>query len=475
MSSLPTLPKHLEGVTNALTCPQSVLFTNLSLRGNVRSVFDRIFGIDYAPDYIVYNGGAMRWDFSDNDPFNKCLSPDLKPDVVAQRFISSTGRTSRRLVRTAQMVSSPSRWRESHFKQDLLADMNLYWDAYEDHLSHLYKFWNVETLLTNSLVDELSSAGFQSEINSGLPTFIVPSEPNWFMSESHNLKALKVRLGESNDDNMIHEAVSFHAEIFKFLSTVYNFGSPPSDADVVLRMKQLDTSVSVQVGLKSLNDYPEKISRLGELERELTFWKTERLDVTALADYYVTKTIYKTLSGLLDIPLDLIFCMTRDELTRAITSGLDVEIETLKQRSVKYCMALIGGIIGFYQPTDTDAQDESKIAENGDVLYGMSTSPGIIRGKVRIVSIGEENPALSPDEIIVTNMTRPELGAALDVALAYVTDEGGRLCHAAIVSREKKKPCVVGLGNVTKVLRQGMVIEVDGSAGTVTVIDASHI
>jgi len=103
----------------------------------------------------------------------------------------------------------------------------------------------------------------------------------------------------------------------------------------------------------------------------------------------------------------------------------------------------------------------------------MSTSPGVIRGKVRIVTIGEENPTLSSDEIIVTNMTRPELGAALDVALAYVTDEGGRLCHAAIVSREKKKPCVVGLGNVTKVLRQGMLIEVDGSAGTVTVVDAN--
>jgi phosphoenolpyruvate synthase/pyruvate phosphate dikinase len=351
-----------------------------------------------------------------------------------------------------------------------LEDLNVYWNAYEDHLSSLYKFWNVETLLTNSLVDELTSAGYHAEINAGLPTFIVPSEPNWFMSESQNLINLKSRFDGSYEDTNTLNAISYHADIFRFLSTVYNLGTPPSNADVVTRMKQLDTSVRNEI--KHISGFSEKISRLGELERELTFWKTERLDATALADYYANP-MYKTLSYLLELPLDLMFCMTRDELTQAITSGLDVQIETLKQRSEKYCIAMIDGVIGFYQPTEINAQEEFKLAENGDVLYGMSTSPGVVRGKVRIIFTGEENPVLVSDEIIVTNMTRPELGAALDVALAYVTDEGGRLCHAAIVSREKKKPCVVGLGNITKILRSGMIIEVDGSAGTVTVVDAS--
>jgi len=471
MSNLPTLPKHLEGVSNALTCPQSVLFTDLSLRGNLSSVFCRIFGIEYAPDYIVYNGGAMRWDFSDNDPFNRCLSPELKPDVVAQRFITSTARTSRRLVRTAQAVSHPARWRKSNFKEDLLKDLNVYWDAYEDHLSSLYKFWNVETLLTNSLVDELANAGLQAEINAGLPTFIVPSEPNWFMIENQNLKTLKSRLATLTDDDAMIEAVSCHADLFRFLSTVYNLGTPPSDTDVATRMKQLDLTAATNE-VKPITGFSEKITRLGELERELTFWKTERLDATALADYHAIP-MYKALSDLLEQPLDLMFCMTRDELTWALTGERKVQTETLVQRTEKYCLALLDGTIAFYQPADTNLQEDVKIAENGEVLYGMSTSPGTIRGRVRILSIGEDNPVLASDEIIVTNMTRPELGAALDIALAYVTDEGGRLCHAAIVSREKKKPCVVGLGNATKVLRPGMLIEVDGSAGTVTVIDAS--
>ena len=135
---------------------------------------------------------------------------------------------------------------------------------------------------------------------------------------------------------------------------------------------------------------------------------------------------------------------------------------------------MIDDTIGFYQPPNFDAQKEFNIAKNGDVFYGFPTSPGVARGKARILSLTEGNPVVVADEIIITSMTRPELGAALDVALAYVTDEGGRLCHAAIVSREKKKPCVTGLGDVTKVLRSGMLIEVDGTAGTVTVLDGSY-
>jgi len=147
--------------------------------------------------------------------------------------------------------------------------------------------------------------------------------------------------------------------------------------------------------------------------------------------------------------------MTRDELTQAIIGERDfVDVEVLKQRAVKYCIAMIDGKIGFYQPGGLNKQKKVDVAKNGDVLQGMTACPGVVRGQVKILSLTGVNPVLSTDDIIVTSMTRPELGAAL----AYVTDEGGRLCHAAIVSREKNKPCVIGLGNATQVLRTGMLI-----------------
>jgi len=474
MSRLSSLPKPPTGVAYALTVPQSVLFADLSLRGSFPTVFRKVFGVDYAPRYIVVDDGAMWWDFSDSDPFNQLLSPKLKPDEVAQKFITVTARTARKLVRTAQIVSCPSRWRKSHLGKDLLEDLNAFWDAYEEHMASLYTFWNVENLLTDSLVEGLANDGFRAEIDAGLPTFVNPSEPNWFALEQQNLAKLKSRFANSLEKETTLDAASRHANLFGFLLAPFNLGTPPTGKDVINRMTQLNTSTSIQSGVKQLDGLSENLVRLGELERELTFWKTERLDAFALADQYAAP-MYEALSDLLELPFNLMFSMTRSELTSAINDGGNVQTETLKQRSERYCLALIDGSINFYQPTDSNAQRDYGVAKSGDVLRGLPTSPGVVRGRVRIISPREENPVLASDEIIVTKMTRPELGVALDVALAYVTDEGGRLCHAAIVSREKKKPCVVALGNATEVLRPGMLIDVDGTAGTVTVVDASFL
>ena len=469
MSTLPTYPAPPKGVQLGLKCPQSVLYMDLTLRGSIEPVFRRNYGINHAFKYIIYDSIEKCFDFTSDELMRK-LSPELKADVIAQKFITITERNVRRLIRTAQIVSSPTRWRKSHIRQDLLEDLNAYWDAYEDHANAMYVFWGVEHFVVNSLIDELRKAGFQTEVDNALPTFIITPEPNWFAWEQQNLEVLKTRFADETDDKAILAAATSHANTFGITYTPYNLGNRPSGEDIVAKMKQPPSPVKKDI--KSLDGFPEHIARLGELVRELAFWKTERTDTLSIADYYAAP-MYKALSDLLEIPTNLIYFMTRDEITQALTGKGSVPIETLKERTEKYCIGLIDGSIKLYQPTETGVfgKKEYDIAKNGALLRGMPTSPGVARGKVRILSIGEENPTLSPDEIIVTSMTRPELGAALDVALAYATDEGGRLCHAAIVSREKKKPCVTALGDATKVLRSGMLIEVDGTTGTVTVID----
>jgi pyruvate,water dikinase len=68
-------------------------------------------------------------------------------------------------------------------------------------------------------------------------------------------------------------------------------------------------------------------------------------------------------------------------------------------------------------------------------------------------------------------MTRPEYVPLMRLALAIVTDEGGITCHAAIVSRELKKPCIIGTKIATQVLHDGDLVEVDADAGVVRVIE----
>lgn len=67
-------------------------------------------------------------------------------------------------------------------------------------------------------------------------------------------------------------------------------------------------------------------------------------------------------------------------------------------------------------------------------------------------------------------MTVPKFIEIMKKASAIVTDEGGITCHAAIVSRELKIPCIVGCKNITKELKDGDMIEVDADKGKIRIL-----
>ncbi len=109
-------------------------------------------------------------------------------------------------------------------------------------------------------------------------------------------------------------------------------------------------------------------------------------------------------------------------------------------------------------------------AVKGDVnilLKGLGASPGIGTGKVKVIESEKEISKVEEGDILVTTMTTPDMVPAMKRASAIVTDEGGMTCHAAIVSRELGVPAVVGTKEATKVLRDGMVVTVDGEKGLV--------
>ncbi len=78
---------------------------------------------------------------------------------------------------------------------------------------------------------------------------------------------------------------------------------------------------------------------------------------------------------------------------------------------------------------------------------------------------------LEPGEILVTSVTDTGWTPFFGVAAAVVTDIGGLMSHASIVAREFGIPAVVGATGATERLRDGQLVEVDGTAGTITVVD----
>ncbi len=109
--------------------------------------------------------------------------------------------------------------------------------------------------------------------------------------------------------------------------------------------------------------------------------------------------------------------------------------------------------------------------EDGSGLSGMAASPGVAEGPARVIFKPEEVGDVQDGEILVAPITAPSWAPVFPKIQACVTDIGGMMSHAAIVCREYGVPAVTGTGFGTVEIKNGDRIRVDGSAGTVTLLD----
>ena len=99
------------------------------------------------------------------------------------------------------------------------------------------------------------------------------------------------------------------------------------------------------------------------------------------------------------------------------------------------------------------------------ILEGEAIGFKIVSGKAKIIPNVAQIKNFKPGEILITRMTDPDWEPILKIAKGIITEEGGRTCHAAIVSRELGIPAVVGARNATRVLKAGQGITMDCSGG----------
>lgn len=108
--------------------------------------------------------------------------------------------------------------------------------------------------------------------------------------------------------------------------------------------------------------------------------------------------------------------------------------------------------------------------DGSGVLHGIAAAPGVAEGPARVIFSASQLDEVEDGEILVCPITAPSWAPVFSRIGAAVSDIGGIMAHAAIVSREYGLPAVVGTGFGTKRIRTGQLIRVDGNTGTVTVL-----
>ncbi|MFH0977765.1 MAG: PEP-utilizing enzyme [Candidatus Woesearchaeota archaeon] len=125
---------------------------------------------------------------------------------------------------------------------------------------------------------------------------------------------------------------------------------------------------------------------------------------------------------------------------------------------------LVGdALVSYYNDEKIIEEDFHKIME----VKGLPASQGKALGIVRLLLDIRDLNKVEKDNVLVAVYTYPAIVVAMEKASAIVTDQGGLLSHAAIVSREMHKPCIVGTGIATRVFKDGDLVEVDATNGIV--------
>ena len=178
-------------------------------------------------------------------------------------------------------------------------------------------------------------------------------------------------------------------------------------------------------------------------------------------------------AGVISAPRD-IFYLEYSEVEAAVKSGKDMrgaaqqrrELYQRFERLPAYTRLIFAEKVFDRAPKSIGGMETSYAIS---MLEGTPCSAGKARGEVLVVT----DPASCPDttgKIIVAKMTDPGWVFLIVGAAGIITEKGSLLSHTAIISRELKKPAVVGVDGAAGILKNGEVVEVDGESGRITVI-----
>ena len=123
----------------------------------------------------------------------------------------------------------------------------------------------------------------------------------------------------------------------------------------------------------------------------------------------------------------------------------------------------------------TGVDDDERIEKEllgSDEMQGQIANKGWVEGKVKIIRDPvKEADDFNENDILVTSMTTPSFLPLMEKAAGIITDEGGILCHAALVSREIGKPCLIAVTNATQILKNNTHVQLDCNYGFVNILD----
>ena len=419
--------------------------------------FKNIAGLD---DYL-HNLEIIEGDFYfDTEWVDEVIKKYADEDAkFFTDFVERGYEYGEKLVTFARGVSVSAEETISLFKQSI------------EHLKNLLVFLPethpLAKIIENKLVSILENKGLSSEkIQDVLLEISKPRKLNGPALEIKELTEIHKNFHTAVE---IQKALDRHVEKFAYLGYREPFSIGYDLAFFKERLKDSEEDIIITFEPNVILSQAEQ--NIVDLMQEYVYFRNYRTEKLYEALYYL-EPLWQKVSERLGLSSHGLFYYLEDEILQLLNSDIKVDEAIIKERENGYTLLLHDDLISILVGSELASHRKLRegLVEQAESITGMVACKGVAKGKVKIVLKASEQFKVEAGDILVTSMTTPDFIPCMQKAVAFITDEGGITCHAAIVAREMKKPCIIGTKNATKILHDGDVVKVDAERGIIQVV-----
>lgn len=356
----------------------------------------------------------------------------------------------------------------------------------EQFYIRMWTVFNIGEPLANVVTKELEKYLKHRDVTKYLLSLSSPLEPNDVLNERMDLLRLAISKSKLpgnifNKNLDSHTARYRHIPMFDFDHTPYNKKDFLKELKGIKNpKKELGDLTRTFAGKKK--DFLRIISKIkpNPASKKLFYFLKENVFLRDYRDMIRQKfnlelrKFYGEVAHRLGLSIGQVAGLTNQEIISCLKSGRKFPKTIAKSRAQAYLLIQKGNAITIYSgksalkkaKTELKNQAVKEVSE----IKGIIGSPGVARGRVKIIFTNKDLHKIKPGDVMVATMTRQDFVPAMRKAAALITDEGSVTAHAAIIARELKIPCIVAAKTATQILKDGNMVEVDGNKGVVKLL-----
>ena len=427
----------------------------------------KVWGIDYDDQMFISSPKLNAWFCSKekiNNLGNYILNRVQKERGFAEKIAAETEKSCLELVKTTKKITAGNLGKITN--KQLALRLRKYVEAHNEFCTYFDVSNSIKEIGTqqikDGLVKLLKAKGKEKLLNDYLEKLLKPDKNP--LTNQEQIELGKIKIGDE-------AALKKHAKKYEWLS-VYNPDEPVLPCQYFKdRMKDLLKNKPKEKKLEPLA-IPANLQKLIKVMKKYVYLHTFRAEMLSKS-YFLLKAFLTEMAVRWKTDLETICALTPGEIIEALEKGIQPDLEEAKRRRKTYFHLMKAGVIKIYSGKEAERYFLQEVREEqkektGKQIKGLVASQGLAEGRVRVIVDKRELEQMEEGEILVATMTSPDYVYAIQKSGAVVTDEGGLLCHAAIISREMRKPCVVGTRVATTVFKTGDLVKVDAYEGIIT-------